>query len=82
MSIEWSDEQLQDVGIDKHELNVLLRHLKHVQKKLVKMNLSLYVGMEVAIIHDSIPTHSFDGQKSYSENVVASIQMKADGGDW
>lgn len=85
-SIEWSQEQLYEYGIDVEELSVLIRHLERVRDKLSKMGLRLYVDgtQNVNVTHPDRPTHGpGPACRPNYESVVASVNIPGiDGGDW
>jgi hypothetical protein len=82
MSINWSDEQLAAVGIDKKRLISLIRRLRRCSKDLEAMNFKIYgESGRGLLIHDSRPDHDDQSRADYG-SVVADVGYGFDGGGW
>lgn len=80
--IEWSDERLAEAGLDRKELESLIRRLRRCADDLRTMGLKLYGdGSHGHLIHHSRPTHPGGNSADY-EAILASISGHFDGGDW
>lgn len=80
--IDWTDEQLKEVGIDKRKLKALIRRLEQAQVYLDALGLNIYAaGGDCCLWHDSRPHHD-DSSEPGQDCVVAFVKMNIDGGDW
>lgn len=86
--IDWTDEQLEEAGIDKARLIKIIRHLKSASDLMWGTGLHVYGGSSTGhIIHSSRPTHSSNNNRAKADvadlgSVVASVGEGFSGGDW
>ena len=82
LMIDWTDEQLAEHGVNRGELEILIRHLQRVANTLEKMGLNIYVaGYTAYIIHPDRPHHT-DNTSPDMDAPIAHVPMHIDGGDW
>jgi hypothetical protein len=84
VTIEWSDEQLEQAGVDPAKLEKALKQFTKSAQTLHSMGLSLYAAAGLAcFIHKSRPDHGPEGGITDTGSVVATAgQDWLDGGDW
>jgi hypothetical protein len=85
--IQWSDEQLAEVGIDKKRLVSLVRLLRRASKEMWELDLYIYGASGSGnLIHRSRPPHSDNGRGNRMKpdfgSVIANVGEGFDGGDW
>lgn len=84
--IEWDDEQLEEVGLDKKKVESVVRRLNKLGREMESMGLAIYGASGTGcLVHDSRPTH-MDGTACESDygSVIANLDGigRWDGGDW
>ena len=81
--IEWSDEQLEEAGIDRERLLKIIGHLKAASDLMWGTGLHVYGASSTGqLIHQSRPTHGDSGESPDRGSVVATIGEGFTGGDW
>lgn len=82
--IEWDDDEIEQMDINKRDLEVVINHIERLVKKLEKTDLRLYISPGwVNIMHKDKPSHTGDGTV-HQEHIIASVdnQHLIDAGDW
>ncbi len=82
--IDWTDEQLEEAGIDKKKLQSLVRRLRKISREMSEMGLWVYGASGTGcLVHKSRGTHD-DTRQGWPDygSVVADIGRGFDGGDW
>lgn len=82
--IDWTDEQLQEAGIDRERLLKIIRHLRKASELMWGTGLHVYGASSTGhIVHSSRPTHAMYGDnKCDYGSVIASVGEGFTGGDW
>ena len=80
--INWSDEQLEEVGIDKAKLKSMVTRFRRLSREMHEMGLHLYGQSGLGhLIHSSRPTHNERAEADHGSS-VAILGHGFDGGDW
>ena len=79
--LEWSDEQLEEAGLDKGKVESIARKLKKLSQEMEDLGLSVYGNGTGHLIHVSHPTHD-DNEKADTGSIVAMLGRGFTGGDW
>jgi hypothetical protein len=84
--INWTDEQLEEAGIDKKKLKSLVRRLRKCSIDMRELDLHVYGASGSGhLIHTSRPTHVDQrGTNGIADqgSCVADLGEGFDGGDW
>lgn len=86
--LNWTDEQLDEAGLDKKKVSSLVRRLRQCSKEMAKMGLHVYGANGTGnLVHVSRPTHMDKGERGHlclpdHGCVVADLGNGFDGGDW
>lgn len=81
--IEWDDDQLAAAGIDRKQLESLVRRLTRCGKDMQALGLHLYgASGHGCLIHSSRPAHGDTGRADQGSVVATIYPGHFDGGDW
>lgn len=86
MTLDWTDEQLTEAGLDKAKVLSLVRRLQRISKEIREMNLHIYGASGTGhLVHQSRPTHIVvlggDLKPDFGCS-IAHLGEGFDGGDW
>ena len=81
--LDWTDEELEDAGLDPKRVRALVRKLRSASKELQAMDLKVYGASGGGhLIHASRPTHNGINATPDQEASIADLGNGFDGGDW
>lgn len=81
MELDWTDEQLEEAGLDKQKVLSIARRLAKISTEMREIGLSVYgCNNRGFLVHHSRPTHP-DGSTGDTSAFIVDLGRGFDGGD-
>jgi hypothetical protein len=81
--LNWTDEQLEAVGLDPKKVESIVRRLRKISEEMRALDLNIYGASGSGhLMHASRPSHTGPGQRPDQDAPIASVGLGFDGGDW
>ena len=83
LELEWTDEQLEEAGLDKRKVLSIARRLSKLSEEMQALGLSVYgAGSGTGfLMHRSRPSHG-DNATADRDSPIADVGTGFSGGDW
>ena len=83
ITIDWEDEQLEEVGLDKAKVESIMRRFERIVSDMKKIGLRCYLNNDNAsFYHEDRHPNGEDGKDQDAVIGTVETHWMWDGGDW